>query len=66
MGNNEENWVTPPSGLSCGSKYHPQLKTKKNWGGGDQLWKVIRKNTVNKDKVVMQIQVSALCIDKNF
>ena len=36
-------------------KYHLQLKTKDAGGLGSQLWEVIRKSTVNKGKVFMQM-----------
>ena len=62
MRNTQENWVTP---RNCGNlKYHLQLKTEENVGGGESAMGGYQENTVNKCKFVKQTKVSALSIDE--
>ena len=59
MGETPKSRVTPSNGPSHYFKYHLNLKTKEDGDGklGGQLREVTKKNTVNKGKVLIQIEV---------
>ena len=53
MGETQANWGTHQNGGSSHLKYHPQLKTKEDVGGGGKsVMGDYQKNTVNKSKII--------------
>lgn len=46
--------------------YHLQLKTKDTGVGGNWLWEMTRKSTVNKGEVGMQTEVLAFSTGRRF
>lgn len=53
----QENWIPPRNGPKFHLKYHLPLKTKEDAGGGEPVTGGRRKDTVNKGKVGMQLNV---------
>ena len=66
MGETKENWVTCQNGQNLHLKCDLQLKPKEDIEDGEsQFGNIIRKSTVNKDKVVVQISVTVFSVDQS-
>ena len=55
IGGTQEKRVTNVSVSSCHIKYYLQLKVNEVGIQGSQLWETVRKSTVNKSQIVIEI-----------